>query len=171
MMVTVAIMKLMIAEPQLLYYITEAQIKHKKISSAWREERGEKWTPDLFFSRKRPIMQRNEQKYGEIGICVSDDQCSTHKWSMEVQRESWFLRFWTKKWSRQLGRDLRLVKSVAAVIDGNYLSILHFYIAMYCNTSCNRIGSNWKVDQIQKSIKAPTQVVTLHQAGAELACI
>ena len=24
---------------------------------------------------------------------------------------------------------------------------------------------------IQKSIKAPTQVVTLHQAGAELACI
>ena len=42
MMVTVAIMALMIAEPQLVYYITEAQIKHKKISSAWREKKGVK---------------------------------------------------------------------------------------------------------------------------------
>ena len=74
-MVTVAIMALMIAEPQLLYYITEAQIKHKKISSAWREKKGVKnYHQICFFSRKRPIMQRNEQKYGEIGICVSDDR-------------------------------------------------------------------------------------------------
>ena len=173
MMVTVAIMTLMIAEPELLYYITAAQIKHKKISSAWREERGEKWTPDLFFSRKRPIMQRNEQKYGEIGICVSDDRWKAFDTQMidgSSERKLIF-KIWTKNEVRQLGRDLRLVKSVAAVIDGNYLSILHFYIAMYCNTSCNRIGSNWKVDPIHKSIKAPTQVVTLHQAGAELACI